>query len=172
MTRICFSVLPRKRGSTWRKRSRRAVITKITKRALDALHPDASARDIWIWHTGDGAFKGFGVRMKPSGDASYLVQYRTKEGRTRWLVLVRIREMTPDQTRELAKEKLHAVRHGADPSAARRAARQSITVAELCDLYLSEGRATKKASTLATDKGRIKRHIKPLIGNSIAAGHA
>jgi integrase len=31
-------------------------------------------------------------------------------------------------------------------------------------LYLAEGCATKKASTIATDKGRIARHIKPLLG--------
>lgn len=144
-------------------------MTKITKRAVDALSPDPGGRDAWVWDTGDGALKGFGIRMKPSGAASYLVQYRTKEGRGRRLVLGRIGEMTPDQARELAKEKLRAVRHGADPSAERRAARESITVTELCDLYLKEGCATKKASTLATDKGRIERHIKPLIGNAIAA---
>jgi integrase len=37
-------------------------------------------------------------------------------------------------------------------------------VAALCDLYLEEGCATKKASTLATDRSRIERHIKPLLG--------
>ena len=99
------------------KLSKRAVMTKITKRAVDALRPDLSGRDAWVWDTGDGALKGFGIRMKPSGAASYLVQYRTKEGRGRRLVLGRIGEMTPDQARELAKEKLRAVRHGADPSA-------------------------------------------------------
>jgi integrase len=39
-----------------------------------------------------------------------------------------------------------------------------MTVAQLCDLYLAEGCQTKSASTLATDRGRIERHIKPLIG--------
>ncbi|MBF0311080.1 MAG: tyrosine-type recombinase/integrase family protein, partial [Magnetococcales bacterium] len=38
------------------------------------------------------------------------------------------------------------------------------TVAELCDLYLQEGVATVKPSTLATDRGRILRHIKPVLG--------
>jgi hypothetical protein len=37
-------------------------------------------------------------------------------------------------------------------------------VAALCDLYLAEGCETKKPSTLATDHGRIERHIKPLLG--------
>ena len=39
-----------------------------------------------------------------------------------------------------------------------------MTVAALCDLYLKEGASEKKASTLAIDKGRIERHIKPLLG--------
>ena len=34
----------------------------------------------------------------------------------------------------------------------------------MCDLYLADGCATKKESTLATDRGRIERHIKPLLG--------
>lgn len=144
-------------------------MTKITKRTVDALRPKTEGRDQWLWDTSDGALKGFGVRMKPSGAASYLVQYRTKEGRTRRLVLGRLGEMTPDQARECAKEKLCAVRQGTDPSAERKSARQSITVSELCEIYLREGCATKKASTLETDKGRITRHIKPLIGNKIAA---
>ena len=47
------------------------------------------------------------------------------------------------------------------------------TVAELCDLYLADAeagrlvtrrRTQKKASTLAIDRGRIARHIKPLLG--------
>jgi integrase len=46
------------------------------------------------------------------------------------------------------------------------------TVAELCDLYLKDadaGRVTyrgrpKKTSTLAIDRGRVARHIKPLLG--------
>ena len=44
----------------------------------------------------------------------------------------------------------------------------------MCDLYLADAeagrlmtrrRTAKKASTLATDRGRIERHIKPLLGS-------
>jgi hypothetical protein len=45
---------------------------KITKRAVDALRPDPAGRDVFLWDAGDGALKGFGVRLKPSGAASYL----------------------------------------------------------------------------------------------------
>jgi integrase len=42
-----------------------------------------------------------------------------------------------------------------------------MTVAELCDLYLAEGCSTKKPATIATDRGRITRHIKPLLGDRL-----
>ena len=107
---------------------------KITKRAVDALRPDPAGRDVFCWDAGDGALKGFGVRLKPSGAASYLVQYRNKECRTRRLVLGRVGELTPDEARQLAADSLKEVRKGGDPSADRHAVRGAMTVAELCDL--------------------------------------
>jgi integrase len=62
---------------------------------------------------------------------------------------------------------------GADPAAEKKAKRKAATVGELCDLYLADAEAgrlltrsqsAKKASTLLIDRGRIERHIKPLIG--------
>ena len=56
----------------------------------------------------------------------------------------------------------------------RRSARASLSVGELCDLYLEAARAglvivrrfdrPKRASTVAIDEGRVARHIKPLVG--------
>jgi integrase len=139
-------------------------LPKITKRTVDGLKPDPGKKDVFTWDAGDGAIKGFGVRMKPSGSAAYLVQYRNKEGRTRRLVLGKVGVLTPDEARELATDALRAAAKGGDPSAERRAIRNSITVAELCDLYLSEAAGRIKASTLAMDKSRIETHVKPLIG--------
>jgi hypothetical protein len=45
---------------------------KLSKRTVDAIRPDAAGRDAFVWDSGDGALKGFGVRMKPSGAATYL----------------------------------------------------------------------------------------------------
>src|ERR1700740_833310 len=72
---------------------------KINKRLVDALRPDRNGKDVFVWDAGDGALKGFGIRIKPSGAASYFVQYRNKEGRTRRLVLGRLGTLTPDQAR-------------------------------------------------------------------------
>jgi integrase len=138
---------------------------KLSKRVVDVIRPDrAGGRDVFVWDTGDGALKGFGVRMKKSGAASYIVQYRTAEGRTRRLVIGKLGTLTPDEARIEAREKLAAAAKGADPSAERHAARAAMTVAELCDLYLTEAEGRVKASTLAMDKSRIERHVKPLLG--------
>jgi integrase len=65
-----------------------------------------------------------------------------------------------------------------DPAAEKRAGRNAETIAELCDLYLTDAdagrlitrrRSPKRASTLATDRGRIRRHIKPLLGRRAVA---
>lgn len=53
---------------------------------------------------------------------------------------------------------------GEAPARDKQELKKQITVTELCALYLEQGVATKKASTIATDRGRIERHIKPLLG--------
>src|SRR5262249_53373312 len=138
-------------------------MAKLTKRVVDALRPDPYGKDVFAWDAGDGALKGFGIRMKPSGAASYLVQYRNKEGRTRRLVLGKLGTLTPDQSRRLAAEAVRGVAEGDDPSAERRAVRGAISVADLCDLYLAGARNRIKNSTLAMDRSRIETHVKPLI---------
>ncbi|MFZ2145209.1 MAG: integrase arm-type DNA-binding domain-containing protein, partial [Xanthobacteraceae bacterium] len=137
---------------------------KITKRVVDALRPDPTGKDVFRWDAGDGALKGFGIRIKPSGAASYFVQYRNKEGRTRRLVIGRVGTLTPDEARNLASDALRAATRGSDPSAERHAVRAAITVSDLCDLYLADAKSRIKASTWAMDRSRIETHVKPLIG--------
>jgi integrase len=143
-------------------------VAKLTKRVVDGLKP--ATRDVFAW---DGELRGFGVRVKPSGAASYIVQYRNAHGRTRRLAIGKVGTLTPEGARKLAKRRLGEVAEGADPSADRHAAREAMTVAEVCDWYLKEAEASRligrrgqpiKASTLAMDRSRIERHVKPLIG--------
>jgi len=145
------------------------TVPKISKRLLDALRPDLAGRDVFVWDAGDGALKGFGVRVKPSGAASFLVQYRTREGRTRRLTLGRVGVLSADEARSEAREKLAAVARGGDPSGERHRIRQAITVGELCDHYLAEALFRLKPSTLAMDRSRIETHVKPLLGRQSVA---
>ena len=89
---------------------------KITKRLIDRLLPGA-ASDIFIW---DSELKGFGVRLKPSGAASYLVQYRTPQGQTRRLAFARVGTKTPEEARKRARSLLNEVSDGGDPSSSRK----------------------------------------------------
>lgn len=148
---------------------------KITKRLVDALKPDPAGKDQFVW---DSELKGFGVRVKPSGAASYIVQYRTVHGQTRRLAFAKVGTLTPDEARSTARDKLAEASKGGDPSAERKAVRKAMTVSELCDLYVAAVEAgeiagrrgkTKKASTLTTDRGRIDCHVKPLLGTRIVA---
>jgi integrase len=126
------------------------------------------------WDGGKGAVSGFGVRRQKGDAVAFVLKYRTKDGRQRWHTIGRHgAPWTPDTARDEAQRLLGEVAKGDDPASAKQAARRAATVAELCDAYieaaeagrlLTRRRTAKKASTLATDKGRIERHIKPLLG--------
>lgn len=148
---------------------------RLTKRIVDSAKGDP-ARDVFIWATEP---RGFGLRIKPSGSRSYLIQYRNAHGRTRRMVIGSVGALTPAEAENLAREKLAEVAKGKDPSAERKEARKAKTVAEVCDWYLREARAGKlrgkggrriKASTLDADQSRIETHVKPLIGSKTVAG--
>lgn len=138
---------------------------KITKRIVDAFEPDpAGERFLW-----DTELKGFGVRMMPSGVASYIIKYRNTEGRQRKMTIGRVGTLTPEEARQLARDKLADASKGGDPSAQRHEIRRSITVSDLCDLYLAEAIHHLKASTYSSNRSQIERHLKPLIGNRTVA---
>lgn len=149
---------------------------KITKRIVDALkapkpsRDEVKVREHFVW---DRELRGFGVQVMPSGLKSFVIQYRTPEGRNRRAVIGRYGLMTVEEARKLAHEKLVAVSKGVDPVAEEAKAAGLLTVAEVCDWYLAEAEAGRilgrrrrpiKSSTLAMDRSRIEAHIKPLLG--------
>lgn len=137
-------------------------VGKIGKRSVDAAAPEQASYRLW-----DSELKGFGLKVSPRGVKTYFVWYRAGEGRgapRREYTIARHGEMTPDQAREEAACVLSRVRLGEDPQVKRQKARDEMRIAALCDLYLTDGVATKKASTLISDKARIRAHIKPLLG--------
>lgn len=147
---------------------------KLTKKIVDALQHEPG-RDVFAW---DAEVRGFGVRLKPSGTRTFLIQDRNAERRTRRFVIGQYGILTVELARDLARKKLASVIDGGDPAAERRAAREGMTVAEVCDWYLGEAEAGRllgrnrrpiKASSVAGDRSRIDKHIRPLIGTRIVS---
>ncbi|MDR3472567.1 MAG: site-specific integrase [Devosia sp.] len=148
---------------------------KLTKKHLDSLRSEPD-RDVLAW---DSELRGFGIRLKPTGAATFILQYRNAEGRSRRLSLGSVHILTPDQARDLAREKLVEVKRGNDPAEDRRNARAALTVGELCDWYLDKaetgellGRRRRPIAktTLALDRSRIDTHVRPLIGGRVVNG--
>ncbi|MEQ8451621.1 tyrosine-type recombinase/integrase [Roseivivax sediminis] len=143
-------------------------MARLTKRVVDAAA--VREKDYFIW---DDELPGFGLRIFASGKRSYLIQYRAA-GRTRRYTIGLHGIWTAETARQEAKVQLGRVAQGDNPSEERLLDHQAITVKELCALYLKDleaglilgkGGRPKKAGTIISDVGRIKRHIIPLIGN-------
>jgi len=127
----------------------------ISKTVVDRLQPGQIA-----W---DAEVKGFGVRCQRRYKI-FILKYRIF-GRPRWISIGKHGSpWTVELARKEAKRLQGKVAAGIDPAEARDEAKNDLTISELCDLYLKEGCTTKKASTLATDRSRIERHIKPSLG--------
>lgn len=141
-------------------------MARITKALVEKLKP--ASVDQFIW---DDDIRGFGVRVKKSGARSFCIQYRTVEGLSRRLTVGQFPKLTVDEARREARLKLADATKGGDPAAERRAARQGITIKDLCAEYLAAaptlllrtGRP-KKPSTLTMDQSRIDAHVIPLLG--------
>ena len=151
---------------------------RLTKRLIDSTKPHPK-KDIRLW---DDDPRGFGVRVKPSGVKSFFIQYRSPvTDKKRRYTIAKYGTKTLDEARDAARKLLGHVVDGSDPAeekkgAKARARETAIAVAELCDDYMRDARVgkvtyrgrPKKASTLGIDDGRIRRHIKPLLGNKLA----
>jgi hypothetical protein len=103
---------------------------KLTKRNVDTLKPATQRFTAW-----DTELKGFGLRVTPSGERVYVLKYRI-EGEQRWFTIGRHGSpWTPDEARDEAKRLIGDVAKKIDPAAQRRADREAMTFATLCDLY-------------------------------------
>jgi len=145
------------------------ALQRLTKRMVETARADGD-REAFVWCE---ALPGFGVRVYPSGRKVYIVQVRVGR-RQRRVKIGLVEALTLDEARERAKAAIDAAAEGRDPQLEKRERREAITVAELCERYMEAAdaglvrtrfRRRKAASTLAIDRGRIDRHIVPLIGN-------
>lgn len=141
---------------------------KLTKTAVEAQAPRAKQYSVWC-----SELPGFGVYILPSGQRTYFVDYRNAAGTRRRLTLGRHGRVTADAARKQAIVTMGKAAQGEDPADARIAVRKAMTVRDLCEVYLGavdrglilgKGGRPKRSSTIYTDRGRIARHILPLLG--------
>jgi len=132
---------------------------RLTEKLVARITP--GEHDVFEW---DDAMPGFGVRVKPSGVKSYIIQYRRGSISKRMTIgscaLFRL-----EQARERARRLLSAAKDGEDPAAKRDKARKAPSVSDMADRYLAEhAELRKKPSSLSADRRNIANHVRPLLG--------
>ena len=135
-------------------------MARLTKRDIDQT--SATVKEVVLW---DSSLPGFGVRIKPSGVKSFVIQYRNRHGRSRRVTLGRYGVMTLEEARTEARQQLSAVSRGSDPRQDRDEGRSAMTIKDLADRYMSdhcEGRC--KESTIKAHQWLLDRFIIPALG--------
>src|SRR5260370_5276571 len=144
---------------------------KLTKRTVDAAATKKKPYFIWC-----SELPGFGVRVFPSKKRVYYADYRNKSGARKRMSIGPHGKLTTEEARKLAIVTLGEVIKGEDPALDRSTRRKSLTISALCDSYVAAAERglimgkrnlPKKQSTLYSDRGRIERHIKPLLGDRL-----
>jgi len=150
----------------------KSAAARLTKRTVEAIRSPAKGEPpVEIWDT---EIRGFHCRVPASGRAVYRFWYRAG-GVQKVMTLGAHGIVTAEQARERAKSLAGAVAEGRDPAAEKEAGkraaeeerRRSITVGELIERWLVEGRVaapTKRERSWATDASCLRRHIAPLLG--------
>jgi integrase len=134
----------------------------LTKTTVETLAPGQI-----IWDDGRGSVTGFGARRQKGAAVSYLIKYRTRDGRQRWQTIGRHGSpWTVEEARKQALQILAAVKKGDDPAGAKAAAKAAPTVKDLAERFLSEhAMAKRKASTAREYRRLIENVIVPALGS-------
>jgi hypothetical protein len=137
---------------------------KITKRTIDGAEVRTSRYVIF-----DSVVPGFGLRVYPSGQKSWVLEYRPGEGgrrtSTKRLTFGGVADYTADAARKEAERLRAIVVTGGDPQGDKTAGRQALTVAEVASAFLADHVELKRtASTKLYYQDLMNRLILPEIG--------
>lgn len=137
---------------------------KLTKRVVDSAEPRNTRYTIF-----DAAVPGFGLRIYPTGEKSWIFEYRAGEGGRRVakkrITIGKVTDFTADGARKAADSLRSAVKTGSDPQGEKSRQREASTVADLADAFLNEHVAAKrKASTAAHYRDVLERLVVPILG--------
>ena len=134
----------------------------LTKSIIESLSPTDA--DYVVWDTN---LPGFGIRIKPSGMKSYVVQYRNrKTGASRRKTIGQHGPLlTFHKARDQARIILVDALKGNDPVAADRAIRAAPTMRELAADYIEQHAIPKKRKrSVENDRSMLERIILPRLG--------
>ena len=164
---------------------KRPLRRHLTDTVAKTARPLSDDRDLLIWDTGTprrptDCVAGFGLQVKPSGRALWILRYRNQDGRERRYTLGAWPEMRAATARGEAEEaRSRVVNDGIDiqeervkERRVRRAGledeggRVSVeTVGDLCEVYLADHAIPNKRPKSAREDGRrIAKHVKPKLG--------
>lgn len=132
---------------------------KLSRKVVEAAV--SADRDAFLW---DSEVVGFGMKVSKAGGRTYILQYRFGGRARRYSIGPHGSPWTVEAARDKAKMLLGQVASGIDPQEEKLGTRDDLTVAELCDLYLTEGLVTRKASSVSAARSDIENHIKPVLG--------
>ena len=113
-------------------------------------------------HLWDDKLKGFGLRVFPSGTKSFVLTYRNEANTKRFYTIGNYPDLTVDQAKSLAKQKLLEVSTGSDPQASRRQNRDEMTFEGLAAEYLAYSKEHKRS--FKDDNQRMRDHLLPALG--------
>ena len=142
--------------------SRKRVVTRITRKAVDAL--SARDREYMLW---DCDIKGFGVRVHPSGRKVYLVKYR-HQGRVIKKTIGPHDAIPPTAARARAAEIITVAKTGRDLMGRVLPIRKdgTSTMHDLAERFLEEYvPAHCKPSSAQSYEMALRRHVLPRLGN-------
>src|SRR3954447_15338653 len=140
---------------------------KLTKLVVESLAP--ASKDVVVWDT---ELPGFGVRVKPAGVRSYIVQYRDRQtGESRRKTIGQHGPLLSfHKARDQARMILAEALNGRDPVRAERAARAAPNVAALAEQYLAQHAVPKKRPrSVRNDRALLERVVLPRLGSKKVA---
>jgi integrase len=140
---------------------------KLSKLVVEQILPQAV--DVVLWDT---ALPGFGVRVKPTGIRSYIVQYRDRaSGSSKRMTIGQHGPLlTFNQAKMQARGILADAMRGQDPVGQRSAVRKAPSMADLAADYLERHAIPKKRpKSVRDDRAMLENTILPAVGNKKVA---
>jgi integrase len=136
----------------------RDTMPKLTEHSIRKIAPPAAG---YALHA-DG--NGLALRVTANDARSWVLSYRTKDGRSRRATIGSLEDWTLGAARKRAQEMRRDVDLGGDPVGDEQAERKAETVDELCDRFIAEHLPRKRPTTARGYRTAIELYIRPTLG--------